>query len=267
MQSMPQLGVGTFRLEDDVATKTVTDALAIGFRHIDTAQFYGNEDAVGDGIKTAGIEREALFLTTKVWHENLDQGTFIPSVHESLNKLKTDYVDLLLIHWPSPNDHIPMETYLASLKQAKEEGLARHIGVSNFTMDQIDKAAEILGEGEILTNQIELHPYMQNRKVVEHCKEKGISVTAYMPFAVGKVMKDDELISIAENHKATPAQVVLAWMEVKGIHTIPSSTNKDHLQANFDYTEVTLSDDDISRIDELDNGQRIVDPDFGPEWD
>ncbi len=267
MQSMPQLGVGTFRLEDDVARKTVTDALSIGFSHIDTAQFYGNEEAIGDGIQTAGINREELFVTTKVWHDHLDKGSFIPSVHESLNKLKMAYVDLLLIHWPSPNDNIPMENYLASLKQAKEEGLTRHIGVSNFTMAQIDKAVEILGEGEILTNQIELHPFMQNRQVVEHCKSKGISVTAYMPFAVGKVMKDEELLSIAGAHGANPAQVVLAWMDAKGIHAIPSSTNKDHLQANFDYTQVRLTDEEIQRIDDLDNGERIVDPDFGPDWD
>lgn len=114
MQTMPQLGVGTFRLEDDVARQTVTDALEVGFRHIDTAQFYGNEEQVGDGIQTAGLPRESLFVTTKVWHENLDQGSFIPSVHESLNKLKMDYVDLLLIHWPSPNGQIPMSTYLVA---------------------------------------------------------------------------------------------------------------------------------------------------------
>ena len=267
MQSMPQLGVGTFRLEGEVARKTVSDALSTGFRHIDTAQFYGNEEEIGNAIQTAGLPREELFVTTKVWHDHLDKGHFIPSVHESLNKLKMAYVDLLLIHWPSPNDHIPMESYLASLKQAKEEGLTRHIGVSNFTMAQIDKAVEILGEGEILTNQIELHPFMQNRQVVEHCKQAGISTTAYMPFAVGEVMKNDELKAIADAHGANPAQVVLAWMEVKGIHAIPSSTNKDHLLANFDYTAVTLSEDDVARIDELDNGERIVDPDFAPQWD
>lgn len=267
MQTMPQLGVGTFRLEDDVARQTVTDALEVGFRHIDTAQFYGNEEQVGDGIQTAGLPRESLFVTTKVWHENLDQGSFIPSVHESLNKLKMDYVDLLLIHWPSPNGQIPMSTYLSLLKQAKEEGLARHIGVSNFTMAQIDEAESILGKGEILTNQIELHPFMQNRQLVEHCKEKGISVTAYMPFAVGKVMQDETLIAIAQAHQSTPAQVVLAWMDKKGIHTIPSSTDKSHLKDNIAYTSVNLTDDDIVRIDELDNGERIVNPDFAPDWD
>lgn len=153
------------------------------------------------------------------------------------------------------------------LKQAKEAGLARHIGVSNFTMAQIDEAESILGKGEILTNQIELHPFMQNRQLVEHCKEKGISVTAYMPFAVGKVMQDETLIAIAQAHQSTPAQVVLAWMDKKGIHTIPSSTDKSHLKDNIAYNSVNLTDDDIVRIDELDNGERIVNPDFAPDWD
>ena len=267
MQTMPQLGTGTFRLEADVARNAVKDALDIGFRHIDTAQFYGNEEHIGDAIQASGLQRDELFITTKVWHEKLDAGSFIPSVHESLNKLKMAYVDFLLIHWPSPNDHIPMETYLPLLKQAKEEGLTRHIGVSNFTMAQIDKAVEILGEGEILTNQIELHPYMQNQQVVEHCKKHGIGVTAYMPFAVGKIMQDDTLKTIAKQYDATPAQVVLAWMAAKDIQTIPSSTNKEHLQDNFDYTKVNLSADDIALIDGLDNGERIVDPDFAPDWD
>ncbi|MBU3022521.1 2,5-didehydrogluconate reductase DkgB [Aestuariibacter sp. A3R04] len=267
MQSMPQLGVGTFRLEDDVARRTIIDALDVGFRHIDTAQFYGNEEQIGDAIQTSGVARETLFVTTKVWHENLEQGTFIPSVHESLSKLKLAYVDLLLIHWPSPKDNIPMSNYLSLLKQVKQDGLTRHIGVSNFTMAQIDEAESILGKGEILTNQIELHPFMQNRQVVEHCKERGISVTAYMPFAVGKVMKDETLIAIAKQYRATPAQVVLAWLEYKGVHAIPSSTDKSHLKDNISYTSVNLTGEDIVRIDELDNGERIVNPDFAPDWD
>ncbi|MBU2977489.1 2,5-didehydrogluconate reductase DkgB [Alteromonas sp. C1M14] len=267
MQTMPQLGAGTYRLEGDEARRAVCDAISVGFRHIDTAQFYGNEEQIGDAIKTSGLPRDDFFITTKVWHENLDQGSFMPSVHESLNKLKLDYVDLLLIHWPSPNQQIPMSTYLSLLKQVKDEGLARHIGVSNFTMAQIDEAESILGAGEIFTNQIELHPFFQNRQVAEHCKAKNIGITAYMPFAVGKVMKDETLKAVAEQFDATPAQVVLAWMEEKGINAIPSSTNKDHLKANIEYGKVKLNKDQIQRIDELDNGERIVDPEFAPNWD
>lgn len=267
MKDMPQLGMGTFRLEGDTALNAVTDALDVGFRHVDTAQIYKNEELVGDAIKTSGIARSDLFITTKVWYESLSEDKFIPSVHESLSKLKVEYVDLLLIHWPYPGDDISLEDYLMRLKQAKELGLTRHIGVSNFTIDQIKQAEEILGKGEIYTNQIELHPFMQNRQVVQACEERGIGVTAYMPFAVGDVMKDDTLTAIADAHDSSPAQVILAWLDKKGINTIPSSTNKKHLAQNFSYTELSLSDDDITRIDELDNGERIVNPDFAPKWD
>ncbi|WOI36254.1 2,5-didehydrogluconate reductase DkgB [Alteromonas sp. CI.11.F.A3] len=267
MKDMPQLGMGTFRLEGDTALNAVTDALDVGFRHVDTAQIYKNEELVGDAIKTSGIARSDLFITTKVWYESFSEDKFIPSVHESLSKLKVEYVDLLLIHWPYPGDDISLEDYLMRLKQAKDLGLTRHIGVSNFTIDQIKQAEKILGEGEIYTNQIELHPFMQNRQVVQACEERGIGVTAYMPFAVGDVMKDDTLTAIADAHDSNPAQVVLAWLDKKGINTIPSSTNKKHLAQNFSYTELSLTDDDITRIDELDNGERIVNPDFAPKWD
>jgi len=196
MKDMPQLGMGTFRLEAEQARQAVSDALEVGFRHIDTAQFYGNESEVGDAIQTSGLKRADFFVTTKVWYESLGEDQFMASVHESLEKLKLEYVDLLLIHWPYPGDDITLESYLNRLKQAKELGLARHIGVSNFTIDQLDQAEKILGKGEIYTNQIEVHPFMQNRAVAQACRERDIKVTAYMPFAVGKVMHDDTLTAM-----------------------------------------------------------------------
>ena len=267
MKDMPQMGMGTFRLEGEEARVSASKALDVGFRHIDTAQFYDNEAQVGDAIKTSGLNRNELFVTTKVWHESLGEDHFIPSVHESLEKLKIEYVDLLLIHWPYPGNDISLESYLGSLAKAKELGLTRHIGVSNFTIDLLDKAEEILGKGEIYTNQIEIHPFMQNRQVVEACREKGIGVTAYMPFAVGKVMKDETLKAIALDHDASPAQIVLAWMEKRKISAIPSSTSESHLAQNVDYSRVVLTADDLKRIDDLDNGDRIVNPDFAPNWD
>lgn len=267
MKNMPQLGMGTFRLKGDVARKAVSDALRAGFRHIDTAQFYDNEEQVGDAIITSGLDRNDVFVTTKVWYEHLTTDKFIPSVHESLSKLKLEYVDLLLIHWPYPGDDIPMQTYLQELAKVKELGLARHIGVSNFTISQMKQAEGILGRGEVYTNQIELHPFMQNRKVVDACRDMGIGVTAYMPFAVGKILNDDTLSDIAKRHQASPAQVVLAWMAAKQIHAIPSSTSKAHIEENAAYNNVKLTADDIARIDDLDNGERIVDPDFAPDWD
>ncbi len=267
MNDMPQMGMGTFRLEGSQARQAVVDALSVGFRHIDTAQFYGNESEVGDAIQTSGLSRSDIFVTTKVWYESLGEDQFMASVHESLEKLKLEYVDLLLIHWPYPGDDITLESYLGRLKQVKELGLARHIGVSNFTIDQLDQAEKILGKGELYTNQIELHPFMQNRAVVEACREKDIKITAYMPFAVGKVMKDDTLISIGAKYDASPAQVVLSWMEKRHIYAIPSSTSKTHLAENLAYGGVQLSEEDLTAIDELDNGERIVDPDFAPNWD
>ncbi|CAB9493371.1 2,5-didehydrogluconate reductase DkgB [Alteromonas macleodii] len=267
MKDMPQLGMGTFRLKGEEARESVSKALKVGFRHIDTAQIYDNEAEVGDAIKTSGLDRSELFVTTKVWYESLGDDHFIPSVHESLEKLKLEYVDLLLIHWPYPGNDISLESYLGNLAKAKALGLTRHIGVSNFTIDLLNKAEEILGEGEIYTNQIEIHPFMQNKKVVEAGKEKGVRATAYMPFAVGKVMKDETLLSIAQNHNATPAQVVLAWMEKRHIYAIPSSTSEVHLAENLAYGGVKLSEEELVLIDDLDNGERIVSPDFAPDWD
>ncbi|NDW15080.1 2,5-didehydrogluconate reductase DkgB [Alteromonas genovensis] len=267
MKDMPQLGMGTFRLEAEQARQAVSDALEVGFRHIDTAQFYGNESEVGDAIQTSGLKRADFFVTTKVWYESLGEDQFMASVHESLEKLKLEYVDLLLIHWPYPGDDITLESYLNRLKQAKELGLARHIGVSNFTIDQLDQAEKILGKGEIYTNQIEVHPFMQNRAVAQACRERDIKVTAYMPFAVGKVMHDDTLTAIAKKYDASAAQVVLSWMEKRHIYAIPSSTSKTHLAENLAYGGVQLSDEELEAIDELDNGERIVDPDFAPKWD
>ncbi len=267
MVKMPHLGVGTFRLEGKVARQSVLDALDIGYRHIDTAQIYGNEEDVGNAIQTNGVDRENLFITTKVWYEKLGKPTFIPSVHESLSKLKTDYVDLLLIHWPYPTDKISMEEYLTCLAEAQEKGLCRHIGVSNFTLGQMDQAVGILGENVIYTNQVECHPFMQNRQVAEACHRHNMKLTAYMPLAVGKVMKDKTLQTIAEKYDASPAQIALAWLEKKNAYSIPSSTNKDHLQSNFDSLNIDLEMEDVERIDELDSGERIVDPDFAPQWD
>ncbi len=267
MENMPRIGVGTFRLEGEVARQSVTNALDIGYRHIDTAQIYGNEAEVGNAIQTHGIDREDLFITTKVWYEKLGKTTFIPSVHESLSKLKTEFVDLLLIHWPYPTDKISMEEYLTCLAEAKEQGLCRHIGVSNFTLSQMEQAVSILGQNKIYTNQVECHPFMQNRQVAESCQQHNMKLTAYMPLAVGKVMKDKTLIELAEKYDASPAQIALAWLEKKDMYVIPSSTNKSHLQSNFDSLKIKLETQDVARIDELDRGERIVDPDFAPQWD
>ena len=268
---IPSLGVGTFRLKDDEAYNSVTTALEVGFRHIDTAQIYGNEEAVGRAIKDAIannlVAREDLYVTTKVWNDKLNKASFVDSVKESLEKLQLSYVDLLLIHWPSPENGESMEEYLGELLRVKELGLTKEIGISNFTMAQIEEAVSILGEGVISTNQVEVHPYLTNEKVRAACEKHAITVTGYMPFAVGKVLKDETITAIADKHGVSTAEVVVAWELANGLVTIPSSTKRKNLESNFKALELTLDAEDIAKIDALDCGDRQANPDFSPAWD
>jgi len=265
--ALPRIGMGTFRLKGNDARDAVKSALSLGYRHIDTAQMYENESEVGDGITSSGIPRREIFLTTKIWHDQLEKNDLINSLHDSLARLKTDHVDLTLIHWPSPDDQVPMEEHLGALKDAQREGLTTHIGISNFTCAQMDQAVSILGEGAILTNQVEVHPFLANRKIIEHALKLGMTVTGYMPLAVGKVMDDETLINIAEARNLTPAQVALAWVASKGVVVIPSSTRATHQKANLEALDVELSAEEITRIDGLDRNQRIANPGFAPAWD
>lgn len=266
-QVLPMIGLGTFRLKGDEVKQSIKSALAAGYRHIDTAQMYENEEAVGEAIKESGIPREELFITTKVWHDFLEGDKPVESLRESLKKLGTDYVDLALIHWPSPGNAVPMESYIGKLNEAREQGLTRYIGISNFTMAQVDEALSVPGGEHIITNQIEVHPFLANKKVIKHCQAKGLQVTGYMPLAVGKVMKDPVLQEIARAHDATPAQIALAWVVQQDVVVIPSSTKPDHQKANLAALDIRLSDEEVARIDALDAGERIANPDFAPEWD
>ncbi|EAR09245.1 2,5-didehydrogluconate reductase DkgB [Reinekea blandensis] len=267
MSSIPNLGFGTFRLKGDAAYEAVSSALKAGFRHIDTAQAYDNEAEVGRAIADSGIAREELFVTTKVWMSNYDDAHFLDSVRDSLKKLQLDAVDLLLLHWPDESGRVEMATYLTLLKEAKDQGLTRMIGVSNFTNAQLDQAVSILGAGEIATNQVEIHPFLQNRKVIEKARQHRIRLTGYMPLAVGKVMEDDTLRSIAETHGVSPADIALAWQLQQGFVTIPSSTNPAHIESNLNARELTLSDEEMAAIAKLDRGERIANPEFAPDWD
>ncbi|WNL38159.1 2,5-didehydrogluconate reductase DkgB [Halomonas sp. PAMB 3232] len=265
--TLPNPGFGTYRLGGDTLKQGIHTALEAGYRHIDTAQFYGNESTVGEAIRDSSVPRSDIFLTTKVWFDQLEPAALKASVDESLSKLKTEYVDLLLIHWPSPNDEVPMRDYLTALKEVKAEGKARHIGVSNFTIAQIDEAIDILGEGEILTNQIEVHPFLQNRKLVDHCKANDIEVTAFMPLAVGKVMEDPVLKQIAGVHGVTPAEITMAWIKARGLVTIPSSTKARNIESNIKAFDIELSEAEMADIATLDRGERIANPDMAPDWD
>ncbi len=206
--AIPAFGLGTFRLKDDVVIASVKTALELGYRAIDTAQIYDNEAAVGQAIAESGVPRDELFITTKIWIENLSKDKLIASLQESLQKLRTDYVDLTLIHWPAPNDAVAAEEFMAALMEAKKLGLTRQIGISNFTIPLMERAIAAVGAENIATNQIELSPYLQNRKVVDWAREHGIHITSYMTLAYGKALKDEVIARIAAKHNATPAQVI-----------------------------------------------------------
>lgn len=264
---LPNPGLGTFRLKDEAVIESVCSALELGYRHIDTATLYENEQAVGRAIAKSGIGRAELFVTTKVWFDSLAGEGVVDSLQASLERLGLDYVDLALIHWPSPGDEVPMAHYIAALNDARERGLTRHIGISNFTIAQVDEALAAPGGKHLVTNQIEVHPFLANRALVEHCQRRGLTVTGYMPLAVGKVMDDPVLQDIARAHQATPAQVALAWVVSKNIVVIPSSTKPAHQKANLQAMDLVLSEQECLRIDALDRGERIANPDFAPQWD
>ncbi|TBU72824.1 2,5-didehydrogluconate reductase DkgB [Pseudomonas daroniae] len=267
MQQIPALGLGTFRLKDQQVIDSVRNGLELGYRHIDTAQIYGNEAEVGQAIAESAVPRSELFVTTKIWVDNLGADKLIPSLEESLRKLRLDQVDLTLIHWPSPKDEIQVAEYMAALLEAKAAGLTALIGVSNFTNAHLQQAMEVVGADQIATHQVEVHPFLQNRKVVEFAKEHGIHLTAYMPLAYGKVMTDPVIQDIAARHAANPAQVALAWALQQGFAVIPSSTKRANLESNLGALQLTLSEQDMAAIAKLERGERLANPDFAPHWD
>ncbi len=266
--TIPAFGLGTFRLKDDVVIASVKTALELGYRAIDTAQIYENEAAVGQAIAESGIARDELFITTKIWIENLGKDKLIASLKESLQKLRTDYVDLTLIHWPSPNDAVVVEEFMGALLEAKKQGLTRQIGISNFTIPLMERAIATVGAENIATNQVELSPYLQNRKVVDWAREHGIHITSYMTLAYGKALKDGVIARIAAKHNATPAQVILAWAMGEGYAVIPSSTKRENLASNLKALDLKLDDEDRQTIAALDCNDRLVSPEgLAPKWD
>ena len=265
--NMPSIGLGTFRLKDQIVIDSVSQGLEVGYRHIDTAQIYGNETQVGQAIAASQIDRTELFLTTKIWTENLKREKLIPSLKTSLSKLGVDQLDLTLIHWPVAAETLSVADYVSALAEAKAQGLTREIGVSNFTVDQMQQAVAAVGKGQIITNQIELHPFLQNHKVVAAARELGIQITAYMPLAYGKVIDDPVLQQIAAAHATTPAQVSLAWLLQQGYTVIPSSTKRANLISNLQAGAISLTHDEMQQIAALGRGERLVDPDFAPAWD
>ncbi|ULX54176.1 2,5-didehydrogluconate reductase B [Cupriavidus taiwanensis] len=268
MRNIPAFGLGTFRLQGQVVIDSVRNGLELGYRAIDTAQIYGNEAEVGEVIAASGVRRDDLFLTTKIWVDNYASDKLVPSLEESLAKLRTDYVDLTLIHWPAPGNGVPLEAYMTALAEAKEKGLTRQIGISNFNIELTRQAVAAVGKDAIATNQIELSPYLQGRKLVDFLQQEGIHVTSYMTLAYGKVLGDPVIGAIAQRYQATPAQVVLAWALQLGYSVIPSSTKRENLASNLLAQTLRLSDEDMAQIAALERNGREVSPEgLAPQWD
>lgn len=266
--SIPAFGLGTFRLKGQTVIDSVRNGLEAGYRAIDTAQIYGNEAEVGQAIAESGVAREDLFITTKIWIDNFSREKLIPSLRESLAKLRTDHVDLTLIHWPSPGNAVPVAEFMGALAEAKAQGLTRQIGISNFTIALMREAIEAVGAEAIATNQIELHPFLQNRKVAEFARGQGIHITSYMTLAYGKALQDPVIQQIAVRHGATPAQVSLAWAMQLGYAVIPSSTKRANLDSNLKALDLRLTEEDMAQIAALDRGERLTSPKgIAPDWD
>lgn len=264
-EGMPVLGLGTWQNDDrGQVAESVRTALEMGYRHIDTAQIYRNEAGVGDGIAAADVDRDDVFLATKVWIDKLGHDDVIESTAESLERLGTDYVDLLYVHWPA-DAYEPGET-LPAFAELQEDGLVDRIGVSNFEPAHINEAKEYLGD-DLFANQVEIHPLLQQAELREHCAREGIELVAYSPLARGKVFNVPELTEIAEANGVSEAQVSLAWLREKDVTAIPKATSEAHIRDNWDSLDVNLTDDDIATIDAIDRTDRRVDPDFSPDWD
>lgn len=262
---MPKLGLGTWRMKGAECVDAVQRAIGLGYRHIDTAEMYGNEEAVGEAVANAGVPRGELHITTKVWYENLGADAMQRSIDGSLAKLRMDYVDLYLIHWPYPGIDLPAA--LANLVRVKEQGKARAIGVSNFPVPMLRRAVEEIG-APIACNQIEYHVLLGQGSVLGYADTKDISVAAYSPLGQGKLSGNEELQAIAKKHGATPAQVALKWLlDQHNVAAIPKAMRAESQQANLDALRVELDDADRAAISMLPKTQRMVNPGWAPVWD
>lgn len=265
LDNVPRIGLGTWEnSEPDQCARSVKTAIDIGYRHIDTAQLYENEGAVGHGIKEADEPRENIFLATKISFENLEYGGVIESTKESLRRLDTDYVDLMYIHWPA-GDYDPEET-LSALDELVEQGLIERIGLSNFTPSLLEEARTHL-DHEVYAHQVEMHPLLQQERHHEDVVNHDTYLVAYSPFRHGTIFDLTELEEIADKHGVTPAQVSLAWLiEKENVVAIPKATGEDHLRENFAALTLELDEEDHESIDSIQREDRYIDPPFAPQW-
>ena len=255
---IPILGFGTWKLSGDICQKSVEKALEVGFRHIDTADKYGNHHEVGEAIKSSLLKREDLFITTKIWPTNLKRDSVITCGETFLKELQLEYLDLLLIHWP--NHEIPISETLTAMNELRDKGIIKAIGVSNFTVNHL-KEAKASGI-QVSNNQIEFHPSLNQRELVEYCKQNQITVTAYSPNAQGQDLKIAEIQIMATKYGKTESQIILKWIITKGIAAIPRSDKDRHIEENFQIWDWELDDADMKIMDNLNSDNRLTNPDF-----
>jgi len=262
---IPLIGLGTWDLRGRVCARMVEEALRLGYRHIDTAAMYDNEREVGEGLRASGIKRDEVFITTKVWQSDLRARAFEQSTKQSLVNLKLSEVDLLLIHWPNPN--IPLAETMGALCKMKREGLARHIGVSNFTVALIEEAVRLATE-PLVCNQIECHPFLDQSKVIAATRQHGMAVVAYSPVARGKAPGDRVLARVGKAHDKSAVQVCLRFLVQQDIVVIPRTSKSARLAENFAIFDFALTPAEMKEVGALASRRgRIVEWDGSPQWD
>jgi diketogulonate reductase-like aldo/keto reductase len=263
---IPILGLGTWRLSGQACYRAVAAALACGYRHIDTATAYGNEIEVGSALRDSRLARSAVFVTTKVWRDDLNKAALLRSAEQSLARLGLDYVDLLLIHWP--NAQTPLAETMAALGDAKRRGLSRSIGVSNFPVALLEQAWQVTRE-PLVDNQCEYHPRLDQQALLAACRRHNMAFTSYCPLGRGQLFSDPVILGIAASHRKTPAQVILRWhIQQPAVIAIPKSASPARIEENFQIFDFELSDLEISAISALRRANaRTVNPAWAPDWD
>ncbi len=262
---IPAIGLGTWELRGRTCARIVEQALRLGYRHIDTAQVYDNEREVGEGMRASGVKRDEIFLTTKIWTSHFAPNDLERSAKESLARLRMTEVDLLLLHWPNPQ--VPLAETLGALARVKQQGLARHIGVSNFTVALIDEAVAACPE-PLVCDQVEYHPYLDQTKVREACARHGMAVVAYSPVAKGSIKNDRALLRIGDRYHTTAAQVCLRWLVQQNVVAIPRTSKLERLSENIDIFDFELLEDDMNAISAMGSaGGRLTNYGFAPNWD
>jgi diketogulonate reductase-like aldo/keto reductase len=263
--SMPIVGFGTWPLTEAEAERCVSEALELGYRHIDTAQMYKNEAGVGRALKKSALKRGEVFVTTKIEPTNYEPRTFRASLEGSLKKLGLDHVDLLLLHWPNPK--FPMEQTIELLLGAREAGKTRHVGVSNLDTIDVKRASQLAG-GTLATNQVEFHPLLDQSELKKVCEGLGIPLTAYCPMARGALLKEETLAAIGKKHGRSVGQVAMRWITQQGVASIPMSQKRAHMADNLAALEFKLADAEMAAVSKLTRkNHRVVDLNwFAPSW-